>query len=197
MYQELKIPSLLIALPAINDPHFVKSVVLLIQHSKDGAIGYVVNRPLPPSLRDAVFESRYKIPPHIPVWMGGPLAGHQGVVLHNQGRDPTANFSSGTLRVSASEEAIDALIEQVEADMERGGDKEIRRKAYPFRFVIGNASWGPKQLDAEMKAGMWIQKPLDVNLLFATPWQEIWPQAIAEIGVHPLDIKPTTQTYMN
>ena len=55
MYQDLRIPSLLIALPAINDPHFVKSVVLLIEHGKQGALGYVVNRPLPASLRDAVF----------------------------------------------------------------------------------------------------------------------------------------------
>lgn len=193
MYQDLKIPSLLIALPAINDPHFVKSVVLLIQHNKDGALGYVINRPLPPSLRDAAFEARYKIPPHIPVWMGGPLSGHQGVVIHNKGRDPTANFESGQLRVSASEEAIDGLLEQVAQELR----EDSKRKAYPFRFVIGNASWGAKQLEAELKAGMWIQKPLDENLLFDTPWQEIWPEAIAEIGVHPLDIKPTTQNYLN
>lgn len=195
MAEQLNLPSLLIALPGLMDPQFVKSVVLLIQHNPDGALGFIVNRPLPGAMRDGAFQNRYQIPNHVPVWMGGPIGGNQGLVIHNQGGDIAATSSSGDVRVSSSEEAIEGLVQHMEHVAANG----LTRGAplLPYRFVIGYAGWGAKQLDMELKSGAWYQKPLDERLLFHTPWQEIWPQAIAELGVHPIDIAPNIQSYMN
>lgn len=195
MAEQLNLPSLLIALPGLMDPHFVKSVVLLIQHNPDGALGFVINRPMPMSLRDVVFQNRYQIPNHVPVWMGGPIGSNQGLVIHNQGGDIAATTAAGDLRVSSSEEAIEGLIQHIEHVQAHGLKKG--EALLPYRFVIGYSGWGPKQLDMELKSGHWYQKPLDFNLLFNTPWQEIWPRAIADLGVHPLDIAPNIQSYMN
>ncbi|MBC7660936.1 MAG: YqgE/AlgH family protein [Chitinophagaceae bacterium] len=191
---QLSIPSLLVALPSMTDPHFSRSVILLVHHARDGAAGYVINRPLPSSLRDSSFQNRYQIPTHIPVWMGGPLSTNNGVVLHNEGRDVSATYSFGSVRISVSEEAIDGLIDSAEAGVQ---SEHIRRGHQPYRFILGQASWASKQLEAELKAGMWIQKPMDEKLVFATPWQEIWPEAFADLGIHPLDIKPSVQSYLN
>ena len=191
---QLSTPSLLVALPSMTDPHFSRSIVLLVQHARDGAMGYVINRPLPSSMRDPSFQNRYKIPVHIPLWMGGPLAMNNGVVLHNEGRDVSANFSFDKLRISVSEEAIDRLIESTEDELK---SESLRARHQPFRFILGQASWAPKQLESELKAGLWIQRPMDEKLVFSTPWQEIWSRAFDDLGIHPLDIKPSVQTYLN
>jgi putative transcriptional regulator len=192
---QLRLPSLLIATPSLMDPSFQKSVLLMTQHNNDGAAGLILNRPVPANLRDGAFQKRYQIPSHVPVWLGGPVGTHQGLVLHNQGGDAKATVQHGDLRLSVSEEAIDGLIHQVEKEREEGRDRgDI---LYPFRFIIGSAGWGPKQLETELKAGAWIQKPFDEKLVFDTPWQEIWTKALEDFGIQPMDIAPTQQTYLN
>lgn len=199
MVQQLRLPSLLIALPRMMDPHFHRAVVLLVEQNKDGAIGYIINKPLPAAERDAAFQKRYKIPAYVPVWNGGPLGSHQGVVIHNQSADPQAAVQAGKLRISTTEEAIDGLIAQVEKDQIALRTRILGAEsaALPFRFVIGSAGWGPKQLEQELKSGLWIQQPLDEKLIFETAWQELWLRAIDKLGVELLDIAPTSQSYLN
>lgn len=195
MVEQLKTPSLLVALPTLMEPQFHKAVILLVEQNKDGAQGYIINKPMPLSLRDAGFQKRYQIPNHVPVWLGGPLGAHEGVVIHNQGGDVDALVKVNDLRVSSSEEAIDGFIAHVEAAPapSRGRGEAL----HPYRFVIGYAGWGPKQLDNELKVGNWLQIPLDTKLLFQTPWQEIWTQAIADLGVEMIAIAPGVQNYLS
>lgn len=195
MVKLLKTPSLLVALPHLMEPPFHKAVILLTQESKESALGYVINKPMPLSLRDVSFQKRYQIPPHVPVWVGGPIGAHEGVVLHNQGGDAKALLKEGDLRVSSSVEAIDGFIEHVDAN----GEMNKRRGdvLQPYRFIIGYASWGPKQLDNELKAGLWLQLPLDEKLIFATPWQEIWMRAIEDLGAEMINIAPAVQNYLS
>ncbi len=195
MLPQLNLPWLLVATPQLLDPHFAKTVVLVIEHGPDGSMGFVINRPLPMNQRDANFQNRYDIPAHIPVWVGGPVGSHKGAVIHNQGADPTATTSSGNLRISTSGEALEGLVHFIEAD-----EEELRMEGsslLPYRFVIGYAGWGPKQLDQELKGGAWIQRPFDAKLIFDTPWQEIWERAVEDLGVSPLEIAPTVQNYLN
>lgn len=191
----LGLPSLLIAHPSMTDPNFTRSVVLLVSHSREGAMGYMINKPLPGSLRESAVQNRYRIPSHIPLWMGGPLAQNGGVVLHNEGNDVSANHSFGNLRISVSEEAIDGLLNLAEKDW---AEPEVPRRGHqPFRFILGQSQWAAKQLEGELKAGLWIQRPMNDRLVFSTPWQEIWPEAFQDLGIHPLDIKPSVQSYLN
>lgn len=190
----LGLPSLLVAHPSMTDPNFVRSVILLISHGREGAAGYVINKPLPGSMRDT-FQNRYRIPPHVPIWMGGPLQQTHGVVLHNEGNDISATHSFGNLRISVSEEAIDGLIQFAEKDWL---EPDLPKRGFlPYRFLLGQSQWAPKQLEGELKAGLWIQRPMSDKLIFSTPWQEIWPDAFQDLGIHPLDIKPGVQNYLN
>ncbi len=191
----LRLPLLLVAHPSLTDPNFSRSVVLLISHDRDGARGFVLNKPVSGTLRDNSFQSRYRLPAHIPLWMGGPLHPNNGVVLHNQGGDLSANHSFDNLRISASEEAIEGLILQAEKDWLEPDPKT--RGLLPYRFLMGEAQWGPKQLDGELKGGYWVQREMSEKLIFETPWQEIWTTAFEDLGIHPLDIKPNVQNYLN
>jgi putative transcriptional regulator len=177
------------------DPHFAKTVVLMIEHGPDGSMGFVINRPMPMNQRDSSFQKRYQIPAHIPVWVGGPVGSHKGAVIHNRGGDPQATTMAGNLRISSSEEALEGLVRFIEADEEELAMSGL--SLLPYRFVIGYAGWGPKQLEQELKMGAWLQRPFDAKLIFDTPWQEIWGRAIDDLGISPLEIAPTTQTYLN
>lgn len=191
---QLSTPSLLVALPSLIDPQFARSIVLLVEQGPQGSVGYIINKPMPAALRDANFQQKFKIPPYIPVWMGGPLAPNHGVVLHNEGGDVSATYAFDKLRISVSEEAIDGLIESM--DEELRGEKP-RRSQWPYRFILGQSSWGPKQLETELKGGHWVQRALDEKLIFHTPWQEMWPMAFGDLGIDTLDIKTSAQNYLN
>lgn len=188
-------PVLLVAHPSMTDPNFSRSVVLLTSQSREGSSGYIINKLMPGTARDTNVQNRFRIPVHIPLWMGGPLQTNNGVVLHNEGRDVSANHAFGNLRVSVSEEAIDGLITFSEKDWL--APDPATRGHLSFRFLLGEAQWGPKQLEEELKAGLWVQRPMSDKLVFRTPWQEIWPLAFQDLGIHPLDIKPSVQTYLN
>ncbi|SME96638.1 YqgE/AlgH family protein [Pseudobacteriovorax antillogorgiicola] len=188
MSQSLSSPSLLIALPQLQDPNFVKSVVLLVENNDDGAMGFIINRPSPFSVRDVLQDVSLTIPGDIPSWYGGPVGTEQGVVIHNR-PDEHASSKIGFVRISSSERAMKGLIESHRETHEL--------ELYSYRFVIGYAGWGQRQLENEMKAGAWIQIDTSFDLIFNTPWQKMWDESMRRIGVNPMDIAPTVQPYLN
>ena len=182
----LETPSLLVALPQLQDPNFAKSVVLIVEHTDEGSMGFIINRPSPFSVRDVLQEAKREIPSDIPTWFGGPVGTEQGVVIHNQ-PDEEASARFGLIRISSSDSAMNGLLEPKEKHLEH----------YPYRFVIGYAGWGKGQLSQELKAGAWIQMEASFELLFNTPWPDMWEAAMGKIGVNPMDIAPTVQPYIN
>jgi putative transcriptional regulator len=165
---------LLIALPALDDPNFSRSVTLVCQHDADGAMGVMVNRASEYTLgevfqqmgiqsRDAALCAR-------PVVAGGPVHPERGFVLHDGDRewDSTLAIADG-LYVTTSRDVLEA--------MARG---EGPRSA---TVALGCAGWGAGQLEHELVENSWLTVPADAELLFRVPLDARWQAAAGRIGV--------------
>jgi putative transcriptional regulator len=165
---------LLIAMPAMTDPNFAQTVTLICEHSEKGALGLVLNRPLPMKLSD-VFEqlsldaANAKIGQQV-VLRGGPVQTDRGFVVHRQG----GSWDS-TLKVSESIEVTTSR--DVLAAMARG-------EGPPDAFIaLGYAGWDAGQLEQEILANAWLSAPADEGVIFDVPYEERWHAAGRLLGI--------------
>lgn len=164
----------LIALPALADSPFARTVTLICQHDADGAMGVVVNRPAEYTLGD-VFEQMGIVSQDDalraqPVLAGGPVHPERGFVLHDgKGEwDSSLEIAEG-LSVTTSRDILEA--------MARGeGPRHVA-------VALGCAGWGAGQLEHELVDNSWLTAPADGEILFAVPLQQRWQAAAARIGV--------------
>jgi putative transcriptional regulator len=187
----LQPPILLAAMPALEDPNFHKSLILLAEYNHDGALGFILNRPLELRVKDIIVDSKIDIPEKVPAWIGGPVGTETGLVLHSD-HLPNENLVCDGVALSSSDDALKALVDFAN-DHVPGASKIL----YPYRFLVGYAGWGPAQLDEEIKQGSWIEIPLSTKLLFNTPWQSMWTQALDSVGLDPTTITHETPKYVN
>jgi putative transcriptional regulator len=165
-------PTLLVSMPQMLDPNFARTVVLLCEHSADGAFGLVVNRPTDTLAASAV---NLEPPPAVDggarLWAGGPVEPQRGWILM-----PDAPPEGGALEVSngvflsTALEALRAVIE--------GGDGRSR-------VLTGYAGWGPGQLDEELAQSAWLTADISPALVFDTASDDMWEAAIRQLGADP------------
>jgi len=161
---------LLVASPTMGDPHFTRTVIYMVRHTDEGALGVVVNRPivdvpLARLLRDLGLEPG-RAEGTVRVHYGGPVEPARGVVLH------TSDYSGpGTVRVTGGF----ALTTEpsIFNDIAAGGGP--RRSL----FVLGYAGWASGQLEAEIDAHAWVTAPADEALLFDADYGTKWERAMA------------------
>lgn len=178
-------PGFLVAAPGMRDPNFRESVVLLVDHKPEGALGFVVNRPAEVSFRNVLTELELieegREPPDVPVLVGGPVAPHTGWIVYDPERRAVpseARIDVGdSVRVSASRAVLDDLAQSDD------GDRHL--------LVLGYAGWGEGQLDAEVLEGSWIPVDLDARVVFDTPYDERWSAALSVLGIDPRQIVKT------
>ena len=169
---------LLIAMPAMQDPNFHRTVTYICEHSEQGALGIVINRPLDLDL-GSVFEQMSLNPsdPSLaqqPVLQGGPVHQERGFVLH-QAEDATEQQFDATLAVT---DAIRVTTSQdILTAMARGQG--------PRRVVValGYAGWGPGQLEQEMAQNAWLSVPAVPRIIFDTPFEQRWQQSARLLGI--------------
>ena len=169
---------LLIAMPAMGDPRFARSVVFICAHSEDGAMGLIVNKPASDlSLRgllDQVSISMTRDMADRPVHYGGPVENARGFVLQS------GEYSSlvTTLQVSApfGMTATVDVLEDLAAGF--GPDRAI--------VALGYAGWGPGQLEAEIAQNGWLTGDASSDLVFATPDAAKWEAALRGLGIDAL-----------
>jgi putative transcriptional regulator len=189
---------LLVATPELLDPNFFKSVVLIVQHDEEGALGLILNRPTQTSVAEA-WEQVSDVPCRLDqvLHLGGPC---QGVImaLHTQaamsqievlpnaapapapapGSGANAPLGNGTLpgagvHFSAEEDAINWLVQQ-----QHDG---------PVKLFLGYSGWGAGQLEGEMESGSWTTLPAQYDHVFDDAdeqWQRVQRQ-IALQGLPP------------
>jgi len=175
-------PGLLLAMPQLQDPNFMRSVVLMIEHSEAGSFGLVVNQPSPikaiellESLGMAWQGEREAV-----VWSGGPVAPSTGWVLHEpyDGLPATAKLGEGaTIHVGpglALTTSPDGL-RMIASDPPR-----------QIRLLLGYSGWAGGQLASEMARGSWLHAEADPSLIFG-PAEEMWSRAIASLGITDAD----------
>ena len=173
---------LLIAMPAMTDPRFVHSVIYVCAHSKDGAMGLVLNRPLArPTFEDLLRQLEIApVPParQIRLCVGGPVDNARGFVLH------TADWTGeGSLRVNDAL-ALTASLDVLKVIAAGGGPRE-------GLLALGYAGWGPGQLDAEMQQNAWLSAPADETLLFDSDHDTKWRRALAKLRIDPMLLSTT------
>lgn len=196
MRQVVDTPSLLVALPQLQDPNFFRSIVLLLECSQHGALGFVVNKPSPYTVQELLVDSPYQIPEKIPSWFGGPVEAERGLVLHNQPSDPAATRFGSNVWLSSSTTAMEGLIEHghhQKDDGRHGGESCL----YPYRFIIGYSGWGSGQLTDEILEGSWLQVPYSEKVVFNTKADLMWAEAMRSIGVDPYEIVPSANPFLN
>ena len=161
---------LLIASPAIRDPHFDHAVILVVRHNNDGAMGIVINmpteeRPLA-NILEMVGEKDTNVTGKVQLFAGGPVQPELGFVIHSSDyRGP------GTIDVN--ERVLMTSNSRILRDI--GNNKGPRKTLIAF----GYAGWAAHQLDDELRRRVWFTTPADVNLIFDENREKLWEFAYA------------------
>ena len=154
---------LLVASSQLLDPNFCKTVMLMVQHNEEGALGLVLNRSMDTSISEAWKQvsdapcERNGLLHH-----GGPCEGPL-MVLHARELASEIEVSSG-IYFSAEKDHVEWLLE-------RNGD--------PVKFFVGCAGWAPGQLESELATGSWLTLPATFDHIFDTTadqWEEVTDQ---------------------
>jgi putative transcriptional regulator len=178
-------PGFLVAAPALTDPNFAGSLVLMAEHHGEGALGFVVNRAGPVTVAEvleSVDEDLRRAAEAsgcaaAPVLVGGPVQPERLWILFRPGfvaADAEGAVSVGAgLSLGGSRELLDALVRAPGS-----GD--------PFLLLLGYAGWAPMQAEREIAAGAWVPLALDgSDLVFDVPLEQRWEAAVRRLGLEP------------
>lgn len=157
---------LLIAGPALVDPNFWRAVVLVGEHSEEGALGVVLNRSSETTVEEATPELAGLAKDMGLVHVGGPVQPSAVVVL--------ADFAEPRDDDALVVESVGFLPAEVDPD-ELG---ELRRA----RVYVGYAGWGPGQLDSELEEGSWIVEPARADDVFTDAPEALWADVLRRKG---------------
>lgn len=158
----------LLAQPYLLDPNFKRAAILLVDHEDEGSVGFVLTHPLDWRITDVIdgfpdYEGA--------MYFGGPVQRDTLHFVHTLG--------------SAIPESI-----PVQDDLYWGGDfatlvlKVQAGEAHPgnTKFFLGYSGWSQGQLDGELNDDTWLTAPLQLDLVFETPHDQIWPKAMRRLG---------------
>ncbi len=164
----------LIAMPAMADPNFARSLIYVAEHNDDGALGVIINRPIELTVQD-LFE-RVELPLEAdeladqPVYFGGPVQTDRGFVLHR----PAGDWQS-SLRVS-DELALTSSKDILQAVGTTGEPRELI-------IALGYSGWGAGQLEDELAQNAWLSVPAQSDIIFG-----LEPEARLDAAMHLLGI---------
>lgn len=157
---------LLIAGPGLSDPNFWRTVVLIVEHSDDGALGLVLNRPSETTVGEAVSELEPVLDVDDPLYIGGPVQPSALIVL--------AEFDDTESAALIAFEDVGVL----GGGVDEGTTPGVRRG----RAFVGHAGWGAGQLEAELERGDWILEPAQREDAFAETPLELWGAVLTRKG---------------
>jgi putative transcriptional regulator len=155
----------LVASPHLMDPNFARTVVLLIQHDQDGAMGVVLNRSIEKTIQqlwEEVHEGHCDNQQRLN--LGGPVSGPL-VAVHTDASLGELEVLSG-LFFSADRQHLERLVEQ----------ERVRLKLF-----VGHSGWGSGQLESELDQGAWLTVPASLDEVFQDE-QELWRSVTRKIG---------------
>ncbi len=169
---------LLIAMPAMQDPNFARTVTYICEHTDQGALGIIINRPMDMDL-GAIFDQleMASSDPGLarqPVLQGGPVHQERGFVLHAPEAASESEFDATVavteaIRVTTSQDILSAMA----------------KGQGPRRAVValGYAGWGAGQLEDELARNAWLSVPATPQIIFETPFQQRWRESARLLGI--------------
>ncbi len=160
-------------MPQLGDPNFQRSVILMIEHSANGAMGLVINRTAPLTLEDVAQGHDFQLArPHAVqnVFVGGPVEPQRGFVLHDNEAVPEKHEVVPGLFLSMTLDALQPLLENPSARL---------------RFCLGYSGWGPQQLEGEIKQGSWLFTEASKKPVLDSDPDKLWEATLRSMGVDP------------
>ena len=156
----------LVASRYLRDPNFAQSVVFMIRHDEEGALGVVVNRPTDKTVREVWDAIGFDPCDRDDVlYLGGPVPGPL-VAVHTLEPYSEREVLPG-VHVSMHRDAIDLI---------------VRKKGVPLRLYSGHAGWGRGQLENELEAGGWLTTAAKQDDLFGDH-EAVWKAVTERIGL--------------
>lgn len=168
---------LLVAAPQMEDPNFLRSVILVLDHDEDGALGVVLNRASSITVLETLDD-----------WVE--LAASPPVVFGGGPVEPTAVVALGAARLGAVPDGGTAILDRVRlvnleedpvlaaADLER------------IRLFAGYAGWSPEQLEQEIDQGAWYPVDAEPGDVFTSEPDRLW-HAVLRRQARPLRLLAT------
>ena len=170
----------LIAMPGMADDTFAGSVIYLCEHTENGALGLVINKPIDITLKN-LFD-KVELTLHTaalaeqPVYFGGPVQTERGFVLHEKIGNADSPYNStlsipGGLEMTTSKDVLEAL-------SHGGGPKRLL-------ITLGYSGWGAGQLEDEIGRNGWLNVDAAPEIIFDTPVDQRYGRAISLLGIDP------------
>ena len=161
---------LLIATPQLNSPVFTQSVILMLDHNEEGAMGLILNSPTDATitdLSDKILDEPFEWDK--PLHLGGPVPGPL-LVIH-------------TLEDLADQEVRPGVYTSLDASKVQ---ELIRRKVEPSVIVANYSGWGPGQLEGEFGWDSWLTLPATIELVFWAGEKDLWETVVKEVNAKKL-----------
>ena len=169
---------LLISSPEISDGVFDKSIILICEHNSNGAMGFILNKPLIDLSMETIWTNigYKKKNPYLTnkdVFIGGPLASNAMFVIHS------SEYFIEKKTIKVCEEISVTGTKEITDDIQKG---QGPRKAI---FLLGYSGWTPGQLEDEIMMDSWFVSEKFQNLIFSVDYQTKWTDALLLIGIDP------------
>ena len=164
----------LVAAPKIGDPRFARTVIYMISHNAEGAMGLIVNKPYGRGSLSSFLEGFDIDAPdaegEVLLLYGGPVDRQRGFVLHSD---------------DYADEHATPLVEGLSLNTQKDVLKALGRGEGPrrVRFILGYSGWGPSQLEREMARDDWMSAPVDIDLIFDADPDTIWDRVMDHAGI--------------
>ena len=180
----------LIAMPGMQDRNFAGSVVYVCEHSEQGALGLIINKPGSISMADLFDKvelplARSELGAQ-PVFHGGPLQTEQGFVLHDpvvaEGQPEDESIYASTLTVPGGLEMTTSK-DVLEALSQGGGPERVL-------VTLGYSAWGEGQLESEIASNTWLTVDADLSLIFDAPVDQRYERAMGLLGLEAWMLAP-------
>lgn len=159
----------LVAAPHLRDPNFYRSVVLMLEHSDETAMGLVINRPSSIAVDAAMMKLKQTAVSADPIYAGGPVETSALFILHNCSKlgQQDEQVIDGVF-LTGSHESFESLVSN-DANCVSGCE---------FRIYCGYAGWGPEQLEGEIDRGDWYTLPAAADMVFSLDPYNVWEECL-------------------
>ncbi len=168
----------LIAMPAMADPNFSRTLTFVCEHNERGALGIVVNRPIDVTLgalfRQVDIALADSPLADEPVFYGGPVQFDHGFVLHRPVGDWKSTLPVGEIGLTTSRDILEAIAAG------RGPRQQL--------VALGYAGWAPGQLEDEIRRNGWLTVKAGLDLIFDLPPEARYDAAMHALGVNAANL---------
>ena len=159
---------LLVASPKMPDPRFARTVIYMVKHDENGAMGFIVNRPIAKGLISDLLKGlgleSEGARGEIILYSGGPVEAGGGFIIHS---DDVVLDTSTVVRDGIAFTSDVKFLREI--SLGKGPKRNL--------FVLGYAGWAPGQLEAEIKAEDWFSIAAEEELVFGAGAEKKWDRA--------------------